>query len=379
MKRPLRVGVDLTALLPVATGVDACIHELVLALGRVDRESRYTLFVNREDRDLFAGALPASFRVSPRCLRPRPVRLLFQQVGLPALALAARLDVVHSPSFIMPLVRGRQRHLLTVYDMTSFSLPECHEPLRRSRPYRWAILASLRRAHLVSVPSEATRQAVLRFLPEGAHGRVRVVAPGIGRCFAPSPPDEVERVRRRHRLERPYVVYLGTLEPRKNLVRLVDAFARLARGGRPEELVLVGRPGWGQAPLEEAIAASGCGERVRRLGYVDRADLPPLLTGARVLVYPSLEEGFGFPPLEAMACGTPVVAADGSSLAENLTGAAELVPPTDVGALVEAMRRLLESPELHGLRRRQGLDRAARFSWERAAAETVACYRELAR
>jgi glycosyltransferase involved in cell wall biosynthesis len=375
----LRIGIDLTAILPVATGVDMYLEELVLALGRVDRDNRYTLFVNHEDRALFRDRLPSGFRVAPRCLRPRPVRLLFQQVGLPALALASGLDVVHSPSFIMPLARGRQRHLLTVYDMTFFSLPECHEPLRRSRLYRWAILASLRRAHLVSVPSEATRRAVLRFLPGAAHGRVRVVPPGIDRAFAPSSDEEVARVRHRFRLDAPYVLYLGTLEPRKNLVRLVEAFARLAGGGRPEDLVLAGRPGWGLEPLDAAIASSGAAHRIRRLGYVDREDLAPLLTAAEVLVYPSLEEGFGFPPLEAMACGTPVVAAESSSLAENLAGAAELVPPEDVAALAAAVERLLVNRELHDRRRRQGLERAARFTWERTAEETVECYRALVR
>lgn len=379
MNRPLRIGVDLTAILPVATGVDTYLEELVLALGRVDRENRYTLFVNLEDRLRFRGVLPSSFRVAPFCLRPRPVRLLFQQVGLPALAFAAGLDVVHSPSFIMPLARGRQRHLLTVYDMTFFSRPECHEPLRRSRLYRWAILASLRRAHLVTVPSEATRRAVRAFLPEAAYRRVRLVPPGVDRSFAPAPAAEVSRVRQCHDLRGPYVLYLGTLEPRKNLVRLVEAFARLARAGRPEDLVLAGRPGWGPEPLEAAIEASGVAHRVHRLGYVDRADLAPLLTGAEVLAYPSLEEGFGFPPLEAMACGTPVVAADGSSMAENLAGAAELVPPEDVTALAVAIKRLLSDPELHDQRRRQGLERAARFTWESTATATVECYRALVR
>jgi glycosyltransferase involved in cell wall biosynthesis len=218
---------------------------------------------------------------------------------------------------------------------------------------------------------------VLPHLPDGAGERVRVVPPGVDRSFAPAAADEVERVRQRHRLGAPYVLYVGTLEPRKNLVRLVEAFARLARAGRPEDLVLAGRPGWGLEPLEEAIRGSGVAHRVHRLGYVDRPDLAPLLTGAEVLAYPSLEEGFGFPPLEAMACGTPVVAADGSSLAENLAGAAELVPPEDVDALAAALDRLLTDPEVRERRRRQGLERAARFTWERTAAETVACYRDL--
>jgi glycosyltransferase involved in cell wall biosynthesis len=375
---PLRIGIDLTSRLPLATGVDTYLEQLVVALGREDRDNRYTIWVNHEDRSFFDGRLPASFSVEARCLRPRPIRLLFQQLAMPALALASRLDVVHSPSFIMPMLRGRQRHLLTVYDMTSFSRPECHEPLRRSAAYRRAIVASLRRAHLVSVPSRATRDRVVEYVPGIDGRRLRLVPPGLDERFRPRPDDEVAEVRARHRLTRPYVLYLGTLEPRKNLPRLVRAFARAVRSaGRPEDLVLAGRPGWEAAPLEAAIEGSGLGDRVRRLGYVEAADLPALLTGATLFVYPSLEEGFGFPPLEAMACGVPTLAGDTTSLAENLRGAAELVPPTDVDALAAAMARLLADPERRAGLREQGIERAARFSWRATAAATIGCYREL--
>jgi glycosyltransferase involved in cell wall biosynthesis len=378
--RPLRIGIDLTARLPVSTGVDMYLENLVAALGEVDRRNSYTVWLNLEDRGLFDGRLPGNFEVAARCLRPRPARLLFQQVALPAMALGARLDVVHSPSFIMPLLRGRQRHLLTVYDMTFFSHPECHQALRRSGPYRWAILTSLRRAHLVSVPSRSTRDAVLRFVPDVGPEKLRVVPPGIDSDFSPRSSDEVRELRRRLGLERPYVLYLGTLEPRKNLPRLVEAFARLARRpGRDEQLVLAGVLGWDSEPLLAAIAGSGMPERIRRLGYVDGADLPALLTGAELFVYPSLEEGFGFPPLEAMACGTPTVASDTSSLAENLAGAAELVPPTDVDVLAETVARLLADPARRVELGRRGLERAAAFRWEATAAATVACYCELAR
>jgi alpha-1,3-rhamnosyl/mannosyltransferase len=279
----------------------------------------------------------------------------------------------------MPLLRGRQRHLLTVYDMTSFSHPDCHEPLRRSRPYRWAILTSLRRAHLISVPSRATRTAVRRVAPDVGERRLRVIPPGIDPAFRPRSEQEVAAVRARYGLGRPYVLYLGTLDPRKNLDRLVRAFGDLiARTDRPEDLVLAGHEGWDTTVLDRAIERSGAAERVRRLGYVAGEDLPALLSGAGLFVYPSLEEGFGFPPLEAMACGTPTVATDSSSLTENLAGAAELVPVTDVDALRSAMERLLVDDTLRSKRRRQGLERAGQFRWQLTAKATVECYRELA-
>jgi glycosyltransferase involved in cell wall biosynthesis len=375
---PLRIGIDLTARLPVATGVDTYLENLVTALAKEDRENLYTLWVNLEDRDFFNGRLPANFKIVACCLRPRPVRLLFQQIALPAMAVGARLDVVHSPSFIMPMMRGRQRHLLTVYDMTSFSVPECHVALRRSAPYRRAILASLRRAHLVSVPSRSTRNEVMRFVPDLDSEKLRVVLPGIHAAFSPRSPDEVQTVTRRLEVESPYILYLGTLEPRKNLPRLVEAFGRLAQQEeRNEQLVLAGVLGWDSGPLLRAIEMSRVAHRIRRLGYVESADLPALMSGARLFAYPSLEEGFGFPPLEAMACGTPTVASATTSLEENLQGAAELVQPDDVDSLTAAMERLLVDSALRRERRRQGLERAAHFRWERSAAETIVCYRAL--
>src|SRR5215467_5596393 len=159
--RPIHVAIDLTALLPEATGVDNYLIRLVTHLSRIDQTNHYTLFVNYEDLELFRGWPTPNFTTIPCCLRPRPVRLVSRQVGLPLAARFLGADVIHSPSFIMPLYQGRQRHLLTIYDMTSFSLPECHIPLRRSAFYRRAILTSIRRAHLVSVPSHFTRQAIL--------------------------------------------------------------------------------------------------------------------------------------------------------------------------------------------------------------------------
>src|SRR5439155_25547701 len=149
----MRVGIDLTALLPIATGVDRCLENLVLHLGQLDRDTRYTIFMNHEDRHRFDDVLPSNFGTAPLGLRPRGARLLFQQLLLPAAAAVLRLDVLHSPSFFMPLVRGSQRHLLSVYDVTMFTMPAYHTALRRSAPFRRGVALSLRRADIVCVPS----------------------------------------------------------------------------------------------------------------------------------------------------------------------------------------------------------------------------------
>ena len=375
----MHVAIDLTALLPEATGVDNYLTRLVMHLSRIDHANHYTLFVNYEDLGQFRSWLPGNFAVIPCGVRPRPVRLLFQQLGLPAAARLLGVEVMHSPSFFMPLYRGRQRHLLTIHDMTSFSLPECHVPLRRSALYCRAILTSIRRADLVSVPSRFTQQAILDLMPEVPPERIQVIPAGVGEEFQPRAADDVQCARRRLQLPWPYILYVGTIEPRKNLQRLVESYQQLIAGGDiREHLVLAGRLGWDyQALLTQVNSPALCG-RVHLPGYIPQGDLPWLYAGARLFVYPSLQEGFGLPPLEAMACGVPTIASLSSSLAENLRGAAELVSPDDGEALTAAMRRLLQDEQLRAQHRTQGLTRAAQFRWEETARQTLNCYKTLA-
>lgn len=351
---------------------------LVRALARVDRESSYRVLVNLEDRRTLEG-LPANFEVLARSLRARSARLLFQQLTLPLAARLADVDVVHSPSFITPLWHGRPRHLLTIHDMTSFSHPDVHTRLRRSRAYRHAVTRSARRADCVTVPSRFVAEQVRRWIPSLTPGRIHVARPGIGPEFRPHAASAVQPVLERLSIHSPYILFVGTIEPRKNLVGLLDAYEALVdRRAVSEQLVIAGRLGWDYQPVLSRISAARHRDRIRRLDYIDEPDLPALYAGAGAFVYPSLTEGFGFPPLEAMATGVPAVASNCSSLRENLGGAAELTPPGDVGALSRALERVLTD---HGRREAliaAGLERAAGFSWDRMAQQTLACYRALA-
>jgi glycosyltransferase involved in cell wall biosynthesis len=375
----VHVAIDLSALMPQPSGVDNYLTELVTHLGSIDAEGRYSLFVNHEDRDLFAGVLPPNFRVHAWCRRPRPVRLLFQQAMLPGACRAIGADVLHSPSFLMPWWRGRSRHLLTVHDATFFSMPEMHSSLRGSAAFRSAVSTSIRRADMINVPSNATRMDLMRFFPNLRPSDIRVTPYGVARSFSPAAEDEILENRRRIGLPPRYILAVGTLEPRKNLERLVESYRRLIQSANiPEHLVIAGQPGWRYERLLELLAHPELDGRVHLRGFVAHQDLPWLYRGARLFAYPSLGEGFGFPPLEAMACGVPVLSAPNSALAETLTGAAELVSPTDITALEDGMRRLLTDEALRSRRREQGIRRAAGYRWEQTARAVRACYRELA-
>jgi alpha-1,3-rhamnosyl/mannosyltransferase len=385
----MKVAIDLTALLAKPTGVDTYLTGLVSSLANLDRENQYLLFLNAEDRYRFSvdieddsngrPQLPPNFRILPLSLRPRPARLFFQQILQPLLLRSLRFDVLHSPTFVMPVYRGRQRHLLTIHDMTSFLLPQMHPGSRRGRMYELAVGQSIRRADLVSVPSPSVKQDILELVPDISDEHVRVIPCGIGEPFHPRSAIEVAPVLERLGIRWPYILYVGTLDPRKNLTRVVESYRSLLAESNPSEhLVLAGQPGWNVKALFEHLQTPELQGRVHVLGYVSDSDLPSLYAGARLFVYPSLAEGFGFPPLEAMASGLPVIASESSALKDNLTGAAELVEAGDVGALKAAIRRLLRDDRQRADLIERGLKRAAEFRWERFGRETLDCYRELA-
>lgn len=376
----MKVGIDLTTYKPSATGIDVFLQNLVSSLGTIDtREQTYYIFVNYEDRHLFHSLLPANFTIIPISMRIFLARAVGQHLLTPLATSALNLDVLHSPHFLIPFYRGNTRHVVTVYDLTLITKPAFHTAWRSSPVVRRAILRSIHQSHLVTVPSFYVCSDLKRLIPEISHEKLRVIPLGIDNEFVSQPTARIRKCLKRLQVPTPYILYVGTIEPRKNLEVLVEAYSRLIhRGDVPEHLVLVGQLGWKYRSLLERLEDPVLAGRVHRLGYVSQADLPSLYSGASVFVYPSWEEGFGFPPLEAMACGTPVVSSRSSSLVENLDGAAELAGPDDPRAFTDAIVKLLKDEDLRAKRIQQGLERARHFRWEDTARAYAACYRKLA-
>jgi glycosyltransferase involved in cell wall biosynthesis len=222
--------------------------------------------------------------------------------------------------------------------------------------------------------SGTTRDDLVRH--EGiSPAKITVVHHGHGRHFQPAASAAIEMVRQRYTLAGPYLLFVGTLQPRKNLERLLAAFDRVAASEPSLTLVLVGAIGWQPERLTNALGALAARDRVKVLGFVDDADLPPLMSGALALAFPSLYEGFGLPALEAMACGTPVLTSTTSSMPEVVGDAGLLVDPLDVNAISAGLTRLVRDDALRAGLRQRGLARAATFTWERAARETLAVLR----
>ena len=280
----------------------------------------------------------------------------------------------HATEHLLLPLRGTPT-VLTVHDLIFRRYPAHHKRLNR-----WYLNASMplfcrRAGHLIAVSEQSKRDVIEAYgiPPE----KITVIYEAADPRFCPQPADTVAAVRARYGLPKRYLLFVGTIEPRKNLGRVLTAFERLHAEGLTDALVIVGKRGWLYEDFFARLEESPAKQAVIFPGFVPDADLPAVYSGAQALAFPSEFEGFGLPVLEAMACGTPVICSNTSSLPEVAGDAALLVDPLDVDALTEALRRVLSDPALATELRDRGLAQAARFSWARAAQETLAVYRRL--
>ncbi len=372
-ERTVRIALDATAMPARRAGAGVYTYYLTRALAGALRDDDSLLVFDRHGvfADLVGDGRVAVRRVM---LAGRVQRALWEQSLLPWALRRARVDLFHSPHHSLPLLRLGWRTVVTVHDVTFRFLPRRYTPARRLYMHVATALAA-RRADAVIVPTRSVAEDFVR-LYGGSPKRVFVVPEAAPPVMRPIENRTLlDEARRRLRLPGRFVLSVGTLEPGKNRATLLRALVWLRRWGLPHALVIAGQRGWGDAAPERLAAALGVLDRVRYLGYVPEADLPLLYTLAEAFVFPSWREGFGLPPLEAMACGTPVVASDRPALPEVLGDAALYAPPGDAQAIAAALARVLCDGPLRDELRRRGLERAARYSWARTARETLAVYR----
>lgn len=364
---PPRVVIDATSIPQNRGGVGRYLEQLLPRLGGT--AGRYTVIAKSEDLDWLTALAPDLEVVAgPASISRRPVRLLWEQFGLPARARALGADVIFSPHYTVPLFTRRAR-VVTFHDATFFSLPDVHTRLKRLFFRTWIRLAG-RLARIVVVPSQATADEVVRWAGVDA-GRVRVAWHGIDRDLFHPPTDEQVAAAREQIGSSHWVAFLGTLEPRKNLPNLVRAFGAVVddpdvRAAFPDLiLALAGGRGW-DAELDATIAASAHADRILRLGFVPDDALPGLLGGAVVVAYPSLGEGFGLPVAEAMGAGAAVLTTPELSLSEVGGDAVRYTAP-DADAIASALRDLLTHPDEVAELRTRGVERARAFDWPASA------------
>jgi glycosyltransferase involved in cell wall biosynthesis len=390
----MHIGIDASRMAVAArTGTENYTFELVAALARIDRQNRYTLYCNQPP-----AALPP---LGPNfALRHIPFPRLWTHARLSAEVALRPPDVLFVPAHVLPLgapLRRGMRTVVTIHDLGYLKFPGSHTLAHRlylRLSTRWSARAASR---LIAI-SGPTRDDLVRYAgarPE----KISVVHHGVSPRFHPiEDTDAIAAAQARYGITPPYFLYVGTIQPRKNLVRLLEAFASMGVGswesgvGVPTpnsqpptlnpQLVIAGKRGWLTEQIERQSARlfGADSPAVRFTGYVADEDLPALLSGALAFVLPSLYEGFGMPILEAMACGAPVLASTTSSLPEIAGDAALLIDPEDTAAIAHGLARLAGDPssssgeaaELRADLRARGLARAAQFTWERCAEETLA-------
>lgn len=363
-------------------GVSRFTYVLLEGLIHDDHDHRYIAFIGqREASAAAASPLHDSDRIQlipGRWPTDRPLqRIFWEQTVLPAELRRLEVDVFHSPVNVLPEYVPCAS-VVTVHDLAFVRYPQYFRPARRN--YQRVFTArSVRRATLTVAVSESTRRDLIDYfhVPED---RVRVIHPAIDPIFRPvKDPETLAAFRARHSLPQRYLLYLGTLEPRKNLVGLVEAYARLrAQDAETPPLVLAGAKGWYYQPLFERINSLGMQQHITFAGYVSREEQPLWYAGAELFVYPSLYEGFGLPVAEALACGTPTVTSNVSSMPEAGGTIATLVDPNDWDALAHTMRVALTGPHARARALDEGPRWASRFSSAHMAAAYADVYREAA-
>ena len=369
----MRVALDAIPLVAAKTGIGHYTDALAEALARIHTDHQYTLLSPFDFPFPVTAATPSN--LSKVFL---PVRSVFRRwwlVGLPALLQVSPFDLFHGTNYCIPVFAPCPT-VVTVHDLSLFRRSQTHEDDNVRRGKR-RIPLMIRRASMIIAPSEWTRGEVIEHFGIDPQ-RVRVIQEGARREMKPLPASESEGVLRRHAIDGPYLLYVGTIEPRKNLPVLLRAYDELLRTTphRPR-LVLCGGNGWKYDEVYRLVEELKLGEMVRFLGYVADEDLPALYSAAECFLYPSVYEGFGLPPLEAMACGTPVITSNASSLPEVVGEGGLMHDPEDVRALTIGMARVLGEADLRRHLREVGQSRAELFSWDRAARETQALYDEV--
>jgi glycosyltransferase involved in cell wall biosynthesis len=368
----LRIAIDARKLRDY--GIGTYVRNLLRQLARTDQKTEYVLLCRKWDLDLL-GDLGPNFRLVPESSPGYSVR---EQVTVPRDLRREGADLFHAPHYVLPALTPC-KSVVTIHDCIHLRFPQ-YLPSRLGYAYaRTSLWMATHRSNRIMTVSEASKRDILEYYkvpPE----KIDVIYNGIDDRFCQTPAEEdFVRVRERYQLEDPFVLYAGNVKPHKNLKRLIEAFDILRQKEEFEnvKLVMIGDEISKYAVLRHAVHRHKLHKHVRFLGFVPHRTLAVLYRLAGVFVFPSLYEGFGLPPLEAMASGTPVITSNVSSLPEVVGDAAILIDPLQPEAIADAIRRVLTDETLREEMRQRGLERARAFSWERSIARVREIYTEV--
>ncbi len=366
----MRVGLDGYPLAEPRTGVGHYTLELARALARISPSDEFELvspapFTTEVLDEIECAQLPNLRTSNPKS---SSIRGHWWSVGLPMYARRARFDLFHGTNFDVPLWKKR-RSVVTIHDLSALLHPEKHRS-RLVRRARLRLPLVVRVADMIITPTESVKREVCQRFKVKSE-KVSAIHLAARQSFQPV-------ARKRLGIEDEFLLFVGTLEPRKNLLTLLKAFEQIvAQGSLHPQFVIAGGEGWLMNEVSAYLKKASISGRLRVTGYLDDDDLRALYSSCRVFIYPSVYEGFGLPPLEAMACGAPVIAGRIPSLQETLGSAARLVEPLDVDALAKSIIELLDDKKQRQKLKAAGREQAERYSWEKTARRTLSVYENL--
>ena len=372
----MHIAIDGMLVQQCFSGVENAIFNLARALAKHGSEA-YTLLlpVHARQNDLTTGRF-----ATRRCGLPgrtRAGRILWEQLRLPALLAKEGFDLLHAPGYLMPL-RTPCPVVISVYDIIALLFPDLCKTLNVVN-FRLNLPLSIRRADAIIVPSASTRNDLTARWPAVAE-KIYDIPLAVSGQFRPCIDEACNtEVRRKYRLPDRFVLFIGQQEPKKNIPKLLEAYHELRRNTDVQTaLVIAGGRGWGCAEIDRTVERLGLADRTVFPGFVDEQDLPVLYSLADVFAFPSLYEGFGLPPLEAMACGTPVVTSNRGSLPEVVGDAAVIVDPDDSRQIAQGLHDVLTDPQRQQAMSEAGRERARLFTWQKVAQATEDLYRDVA-
>ena len=371
----MRIGLDGYPLVAPKTGVGHYTLELAKALAKLSPEHSFELIAPKP----FPPEVVAEIETQPNMrsieVKTNSITGRWWSVGLPLYVRRASLDIFHGTNYEVPLW-NRERNIVTVHDLSVFTHADKHEDTVAGRAQR-RLPIMLRAATRIITPTDAVKREVTdRFRIDSS--RIAVTPEAPRESFQPMHFENTAAVRQRFGIENDFILFVGTIEPRKNLLALVRAFDSVLRETRHRpQLVIAGGAGWLTDELDRFVAAANFGNRLRMTGYLNDDDLRALYSSCKLFVYPSVYEGFGLPPLEAMACGAPVIASRIPALEETLKDNARLVDPLDERQLAKAIIELLEGNTERETLAKKGHAHAATFSWEQTAKLTLEIYEDV--
>ena len=372
----MKIGIDASLVVGEKAGVGWSTANLIEALARVDHRNQYSLYpffyhiFDPRFKELVAPA--RNFSVRFKALPEAWIRHLWFESRIPRHRLLGKVDVLHSTTFCYPPVHSGKL-VVTIYDISFVNYPECHTEANRIHCLNGTLESSMEADRIIAISQNTKKDLVEYFNVQD--NRIAVIPLAARKDFYPRPMEEVKAFVAKHwGLDKPYLLSVGTVEPRKNLRHLIRVYCGLPEEVRNDyQLVIAGGEGWLSSDIYQWIVEIGAESSIRFLGYVG-LDLPWLYGGATCFIYPSLYEGFGMPPLEAMACGIPVITSNTSSLPEVVGDAALLVDPQSEEELRSAIIKVTSDPTLGQSMSEKGLNQARKFSWEQIARDTLKVY-----